>query len=127
MKTELVDWQQSGVHYSVDLTFRYLPDLVRIARTAASDDPLVGALRTWCRRWPLSSVGVAQLGEIELGPIAKSAGLMQMYVDRIIAREDLDRLAGGPAREAVRGTLGMYPELAPKIARSFWPEQSAQQ
>src|SRR5262245_27293719 len=34
----------AAVHYSVDLTFRYLPDLARIARSVATDDPLVALL-----------------------------------------------------------------------------------
>jgi hypothetical protein len=116
-KTEPVDWQHAAVHYSVDLTFRFLPDLMRIVLSAASDDPLAGALRTWCRRWPLSSVGIPELGEVEIGPIAHSTSLMQVYVDRIIAREDADRLANAPVRDAARRSLGMYPELAPKLTR----------
>jgi hypothetical protein len=122
-KAEPVDWQRADVHYSVDLTFRFLPDLVRIAHSAAADDPLVGALRTWCRRWPLSSVGVADICEIELGPIVESTSLMQLYVDRIIAQEDVGRLASPPVREAVRRSLGMYPELAPKFRQMLGVEK----
>ncbi len=42
-----------SVCYSVDLTFRYLPDLVRMARAASSQDPLVVEALRWCREWPL--------------------------------------------------------------------------
>ena len=45
--------------YSVDLTFRFLPDLVRLARAASPDDPLVHLLLRWAQQWPLSSVGIS--------------------------------------------------------------------
>ena len=35
------DRAQIESHYSVDLTMRFLPDLLRLARTAAPEDPLV--------------------------------------------------------------------------------------
>ena len=46
------------VHYSVDLIFRYLPDLFKLAQAASQGDPLVKHLAAWvdrgrCRRWVL--------------------------------------------------------------------------
>jgi len=115
-KCEPDDWAHAGVHYSVDLTFRYLPDLVRIAQSAAADDPLVELLIKWCYRWPLSSVGVQRVGDVNIEPIVASPGLMQLYVDRIIAREDFGRTASAPVRNAVRHAFGLYPRLAPKFS-----------
>ena len=45
--------QAASLHYSVDLTFRFLPDLMRLARTDAENDPLLGYLRQWAIDWPL--------------------------------------------------------------------------
>src|SRR5262245_12330175 len=55
-----------GVSWSVDLTFRFLPDLHRFARSAANEDPLVAHLLRWAREWPLSSVGIADVGPIRV-------------------------------------------------------------
>jgi hypothetical protein len=122
-----VDLVTPDVHYSVDLTFRFLPDLLRIAETAASDDPLVQFIRGWCREWPLSSVGVKGLGQVDPGVILDSRSLMQLYVDRIIAREDRDRLTGDPVLTAVQRALGMYPELAPKLREVLFSKQEPHQ
>jgi hypothetical protein len=43
-------------HYSVDLTFRYLPDLYKLARNAAQQDVLLTHLARWAVDWPLSSL-----------------------------------------------------------------------
>jgi hypothetical protein len=114
-KSEIEGWDQPAVHYSVDITFCFLPDLLNIARSAASDDPLVAVLTQWCRRWPLSSVGVKDVGEVEVEPILQSASLTQIYVDRILARDDVGRLSSLPVASAVRRSLGLYLHLAPKF------------
>jgi hypothetical protein len=115
-ESELENCDRAEVHYSVDLTFRYLPDLVRIAKSIASEDPLIELLMKRCRQWPLSSVGVKGTGEVPLGSIAESPGLMQIYVDRILARDDTERLANELVRQRVQQALGLYPALAPKLA-----------
>ena len=38
--------------YSVDVIFRYLPDLFRIVKGMNPDDPLLVVLRRWGERWP---------------------------------------------------------------------------
>lgn len=44
--------------YSVDLTFRFLPDLHRMAVAISPSDPLTKIITDWARAWPLSSVGL---------------------------------------------------------------------
>jgi hypothetical protein len=113
---ELKNWGQAEAHYSVDLSFRFLPDLIRIARSMATDDPLVNLLMDWCRRWPLSSVGVKGTGDVQLGPIGESPGLMSMYVDRVLAREAAERVGNGLVAREIRRALGLYSNLSPKLA-----------
>lgn len=48
----------SAKHYSVDVVFRFLPDLWRIAKTLSDNDLLTKYLRQWCFQWPVSSVGI---------------------------------------------------------------------
>ena len=43
--------------YFVDLTFRYLPDLLQLAKGLAPGDALVAQLKATARQWPLSLVG----------------------------------------------------------------------
>lgn len=103
-----------SVCYSVDLTFRYLPDLVRMARAASSQDPLVVEALQWCREWPLSSVGVSGVlegGTIDISAFAAEPGLMTIYVDRIIERKDMSRLGDPQVIEALRRTVGADPGL----------------
>ena len=108
-----------AVCYSADLALRYLPDVLALARGIAPDDPLVGGLTTLARAWPLSSVGVPELGEVDPWTFLGDRSLRQLYVDRIIERGDAARLAHPEVRAAVRESLGAYPELAPKLTTAL--------
>jgi len=137
-----------SVCYSVDLTFRFLPDLHRLARGVSPNDPLVEALGRWGREWPLSSVGMesgtsqesppenAESGELppagealpvhprkaipcDLGPFWDDPCLRRLYVDRVIQRGDLGRLADPRVVEGVREALGGFPQLAPRFAEAL--------
>lgn len=110
-----------AVHYSVDLVFRYLPDLTRFAVSASEGDPLVQHLLRWARQWPLSSVGILEVGEVVVDALAGNHALLQLYTDRIIASGDISRLSDERVRQAVRASLGMYPDLAPKIDGALKP------
>jgi hypothetical protein len=105
-----------SVHYSVDLTFRYLPGLIKLARSASQRDPLLTHLARWAVEWPLSSVGMAVIGPVQIGPWARDPCLLGLYVDRVIERCDASRLSDEHVREAVQQAVGLFPELAPKMA-----------
>ncbi len=102
--------------YSVDLTWRFLPDLLKLAGGLASDDPLLTHLRQRGVEWPLSSVGVPNLGEVRVDGFFDDSCLRSMYTDRIIARGDVARLNDKRVQDAVREALGAFPELAPEIS-----------
>jgi MoxR-vWA-beta-propeller ternary system domain bpX4 len=101
-------------HWSVDAVFRFLPDLVRHATAASPQDPLVERLRLWCAEWPLSSVGVAGIVPQHEDEIATHHGLLQLYVDRILAKKDRSRLAHPAVRAAIDKSLGGH--------RTLWME-----
>lgn len=107
--------QSASTSYSVDLTFRFLPDLVRLTRSISSQDPLLEFLQRWGFEWPLSSVGIAdvQLGSVD--PILEHASLCTIYVDRILGTGDIGRLNDPRTAEAVRTALGDFRELSPVI------------
>jgi len=104
------------VHYSVDIIFQYLPDLLRFSKSESADDPLNTHLINWARQWPLSSVGISGLENCDISGFEADAGMLQLYADRIIATADCSRLESPTARTAVTAALGMYPEFAPKLA-----------
>ncbi len=106
----------AAVHYSVDLTFRYLPGLIKLARSASERDPLLAHLARWAVQWPLSSVGMADVGPLQIGPWARDPCLLGLYVDRVIALRDASRLSDPQVRDAVQQAVGLFPELAPELA-----------
>jgi MoxR-vWA-beta-propeller ternary system domain bpX4 len=108
-----------AVHYSVDLVFRFLPDLVRFARSAAEGDPLVNHLMHWARDWPLSSVGIVGVDAVDVNGFVADSALLALYVDRILEAGDLGRLTDERVRDAARTALGLHPELAPEVAAAL--------
>ena len=138
-----------AAHYSVDLTFRVLPDLWRHSQAAAEQDPLLAVLVRWAREWPLASVGIVSAEIVSIGftPTANAittnamatpvpgetttleplsidefacdASLMQFYVDRIIATGDRSRLGDIRVQKSVAAALGNYPSLHPKMHQAL--------
>jgi len=102
--------------YSVDLLFRYLPDVFRMTRALASGDPLLQTLLKLAREWPLSSVGIPDVGPIEASSFIGHPTLRQLYADRIILRADTARLGDPIVDSALREALGAYPELCKPMA-----------
>lgn len=102
--------------YSADLAFRVLPDLIGLARGVAADDPLVAGLEALARAWPLSSVGVAGLGDVDVRAFVEDPCLLRLYADRVIERADVSRTVHPRVRDAVRAAVGAFPDLAPKLA-----------
>jgi hypothetical protein len=108
-----------SVCYSADLGLRLLPDLFRQAKAASPDDPLVTSIRQLAQQWPLSSVGIPDVGEVNISAFIDDACLRRLYADRIIERADAPRLADARAAEGVREALGNYPQQAPALAAAL--------
>lgn len=101
--------------YSVDLVFRFLPAIHRMARAVSEQDPLVDCLLKWGRDWPLSSVGMPKLIIETVDGFIGDGCLRTLYVDRILATRDDSRLSLPDVANAVRTALGDFRELAPGI------------
>lgn len=103
--------------YSADLALRVLPDLLKLARAAAPDDPLVDALVVLAKQWPLSSIGCGMnIERSDVSAFIDHPALRQLYVDRVLERGDLSRLDDARVVADVRRAIGRFPELAPTIA-----------
>lgn len=114
----------AGEQTSVDLCLHFLPDLVRLARAASPDDPLVACLLELGARWPLSSVGIGgvtlnEQGRARVQALAKQPAAWRLYVDRVLQTGDASRLADTATRAAVRAAVGAYPQLAGKLAKEL--------
>lgn len=112
------------VCYSVDLSFRFLPELIRLARAGGGSPLLSELLQQWASTWPLSSVGVAGVAGGATDGFRNSPGLMMLYVDRILSSSDHSRLSDEHTSNAVRMALGGFPELSPAVYRSLRPVAS---
>lgn len=110
-----------GTDWSADLTFRHLPELFHLARHLNRADPLLRELQTLGALWPLSSVGLPDLGPLNLQSFLPNPSLKQLYVDRILAAEDYARLGQEEVDSALRTALGGHPDLAPEFARRLDP------
>ena len=108
-----------SVCYSVDLTMRFMPDFVRLAKAASEQDPLVPVLVTLAHQWPLSSVGIPQIEPTDVSQFIDDDCLLRMYIDRILAKKDSSRLQHPKVRDAIRGAIGLHRELAPELASSL--------
>jgi hypothetical protein len=118
----LADFPGEPTHeaiYSVDLTFRYLPDLLRLAKGLAPGDALVARLLATARQWPFSFVGTPPSDDAtaEARVLAHPA-LRQTYLDRVIGARDRLRAAQPQLRPLVQAALGGH-------AATFWPDFAA--
>jgi hypothetical protein len=111
-----------SVCYSADLALRHLPDVWSLARGIAREDPLVEALVAIARAWPLSSVGIPDLGKVDVSAFIHHPALRRLYADRIIARGDSSRLDHSAVIDAVKEATGAFPEIAPALAKHLEPQ-----
>jgi hypothetical protein len=102
--------------YSVDLTFRHLPDVFKFAKGLAPDDILVTILRENAVRWHFSSVGMVVEANMPHGNVLAHPSLRLAYVDRIIQAKDIKRVDSDEMRELVQTALGNY---APQLWADF--------
>jgi hypothetical protein len=99
---------------SVDLSFRYLRNLMSLAKGLAPEDVLVKKMEEAAIRWPFSSVGMKVEGDMKIDVIMKNDCLRREYIDRIIEARDTKRCDNVQVNEYVQEALGNYGPI-------FWP------
>ena len=100
--------------YSIDLCFRYLPDVFVFAKGLAPNDILVKRILETAINWPFSSVGMKLPRAVDPGIILDHPSLRYAYIDRIIEKKDMSRVGPASIFALVREALGEY-------ATEFWP------
>jgi hypothetical protein len=116
LKAPCPESRRPETDYTVDLIFRFLPDLLNFAERSASEDALTAELRDWAYTWPLSSVGSRISRDLTIESFVDSPVLLQLYADRIVQHAAVDRLGDPRVLTRVRADLGAHPELAPAFA-----------
>ncbi|MGI4737489.1 MAG: hypothetical protein ACRYG7_20170 [Janthinobacterium lividum] len=101
--------------YSVDLTFRYLPDFLRLAKGLAPGDYLVAHLRAAAQQWPLSFVGQELAEASAEAMLLAHPALRATYVDRIIRERDRTRAALPHLTPLIQEALGDH-------SAELWPD-----
>jgi len=89
-------------HLSADVTFRFLPQIYRRARSIAPGDRLARFLADLFRAWPLSGV-LSDLAEgpRNLGDLGGHPGLWMLYAERLALDEKPAWMPGGAIRDHV--------------------------
>jgi hypothetical protein len=93
---------------SVDLSFRYLPNLVGLAKGLAPEDVLVKRLNEAAVQWPFSSVGMKVEGDFNIEVILNNACVCRSYIDRIVTARDIKRCNNPQVKEYIKEALGDY-------------------
>lgn len=116
----------ASAHYSADLTLRYLPDLFRLCRGLAENDPLLAQLRTTGGDWPLSSIGMAGVtpAAARLDTVLADPALRQCYIDRVLTAGDVERLNDTRCKAEALAAAGAHRELIkPRVAEVLWAKE----
>jgi hypothetical protein len=101
--------------YSADLSLRYLPDLLQLAKGLAPADALVARLRDTARQWPLSFVGHEPADAGAEAILLAHPALRGAYLDRIIRAQDRARASQPHLVPLVQAALGAY-------SAELWPD-----
>ena len=108
--------------WSVDLMFRHLPGIFQLARHLSNGDPLIQHLKNFGRAWPLSSVSMPDLTDLQLESFILHPGLARLYADRIAALNDTTRLGDPRVEQLLRIDLGIHHHLVPDLSAKLFTE-----
>lgn len=111
---------------AVDLCMRYLPDLFKLVRGLAPDDILVTYIRQTAAQWPYSAVGMGLTDSgSEITTLLSDKGLRQLYLERVIDKEDTIAVKHFELLPWLEAMAGLYPEqLLPKAFNEMINERA---
>jgi hypothetical protein len=92
----------------------------------SNGDPLVQELKKLAAAWPLSSVGVSDLTDLNLDTFIGHPALGRLYADRVVAAAETSRLGDPRVDDLLRADLGIHRDLAPEIANRVFGKESGQ-
>ncbi|MBX7227060.1 MAG: hypothetical protein K1X55_13585 [Chitinophagales bacterium] len=94
---------------SADLCLRFLPDIIKNLRDIDVEDVLINVLEPLLIRWHYSGVRYnLPIEQLDISWVTQNDGLLQLYVDRIIAVKKI-ALAQKPVfKEHIKANLGIF-------------------
>jgi hypothetical protein len=101
--------------YSADLSLRYLPTVLELAKGLSPNDVLVVLMKQTATDWPYSSVGMELENGVDIDAIMNDASLKYSYIDRIIEARDTNRCNNTQVNDLVAEALGNH-------AGALWPQ-----
>lgn len=107
---------------SVDLSLRFLPDVIAQAQAIDPDDPLIEVLAAHLKVWHFSGVNYElAIDKLAYNVITSNACLKQLYIDRIIKFKKMKLATHQLFVSGVKASLGWYAEA---LWRDFAIENS---
>ena len=100
---------------SVDLSLRFLPNLLEKLKTINPDDGLILLLEQQLAQWPYSAIGYTIAAPALPAQKIQNPCLRQLYADRIIAKKATQFLPIPWVQQAVRASLGAHQSI-------IWPD-----
>ena len=113
------DVDSPSAHYSVDLCFQFIGEVLRQSTLASSEDPLNEGIVRVLKSWPLSTIGVKDVEPPERGVAFLDRPLWRMFVDRAIATDDQRLLNDPQIQKSVAVAVGAFPELVPAFQKQL--------
>lgn len=95
---------------SVDLTLRFIPDLLLELKLIDDTDPFIDILEDILHTWHYSAIGYAldRMDMLDFTIIKKNQSVFQLYIDRVINRDALSLAQHPDIHNDILLQLGMY-------------------
>lgn len=101
---------------SADLCLRFVPQLAHPMHNIDADDPLLPLLEDLLQQWHYSAIGYpVNAADADLAVVKDNECLLQLYSDRVIAKQDMQKAMLPAILQKVKGSLGIYSPI-------FWKE-----
>ena len=100
---------------SVDLCFRFVPDMLRQLSLIDPEDSLISILEKHLKIWHFSGINYSLVfKEIELDIIFSNPCLQQLYLNRITTYKNIHLAKTPKVNQLLKANFGIYEE-------TFWP------
>ena len=101
---------------SADLCLRFLPELVPTMKNIDPEDLLLPLLQDLLQQWHYSGIGFLPAGTtLNMDAVTANDCLLQLYTNRVIEKQDMQRAMMPALLQKVKGSLGIHAPL-------FWKE-----
>lgn len=102
---------ETGSILSVDLCFRFIPDMLLELKHIDSEDPLIEILEKQLKKWHFSAIKYDfDVEGLDLNWIFSSSCMKQLYMDRIVAHKNLKLAKNKKLYPHLKASLSIFDE-----------------